>query len=1424
MEYAKRQSRLARGRGKEYNLDMNNLTHTLRFVAIAVCIAAVAHGAETPAVSGEADVASYVDTRIGGSYRGHTFPGATCPFSLVQASPDTGLCDWDHCSGYVWEDKFVYGFSQTHLSGTGCPDLADVRILPFSAGFADGDPVQWRQAKDFGSEKGTPGYYTVSFTNDGIFAEATATPRVGVYRFTYAAGKPVKLLVDLQWVNAGAMRKAVVEFENALGVDGRSISGGRRTHAWLRRSVYWKVVFDRPWTKAMKLPKAQPTEKGDRYVLEFAPGAPLVVKAAISTVDKDGAAKNYAAEAEGRSFDEVRAAAKAKWNALLSRMQVPGASAEQRTAFYTALYHLFIQPNDIADVDGRYRGGDAKVATAKGGAYYTGLSLWDTFRAAHPFYTLAIPERVDGFVNSMLGHYRALGFLPVIPYFGWESYCMIGNHSVPVIVDAYLKGFRGFDADLAFEAVTNSLTVTHRNLDGKPKIKEEWELYDRYGYYPFDKIRGESISRTLECGFNDWCAAQLCAALGRGDEAFFRRRSGYWKNVFDASTGFMRGKDTQGKWRDPFDPFQLGHDHNRPNDFTEGNAFQYTWHVLQDPIGLIAAMGGKDAFVKKLDALFVQPERTEGMGFVGDVTGLIGQYAHGNEPSHHVAYFYPFAGRPDRTAEVVREVCDRFYGVKPGDLCGNDDCGQMSAWYVFAAMGFYPFNPCGGDYVLGAPQFPKVTLALPGGKTFTVVAKNLSRENKYVKSVTFRPLNASTSQPLNTIIRHADIVRGGELVFEMCASRDAALRRPAPVPRRELETAVARPVLPSVLAGSSELLAMSALAETDIAADEAWRKVKTPEEMAARQKAMRASFLAALGGLPERTPLQARTTGTVLLEEGIGIEKVLFASQSNFWVSGNVYVPRADADFRKPYPALLVPCGHTDNGKAAASYQYAGIAGARAGFLTLVYDPVDQGERVVSPDRVSWRGHNWGGALADRLGWSFGRIRVWDAMRALDYLQERPDVDKEKLCVYGISGGGTATALVMSLDDRVKAAAPACYLSTIHDTFESRFPSDAEQEHFGQLTFGLNHLGYLLLRAPSPVLVCCTLGDIFPYRGMVATYAAAQDVVGRFGWSDRIALIRGTCGHYWTEGSRMASLDWFRRWVNGERDALRADFDSYRAENVGLNLGGKDYGFVQKQIATFQEERELYATPEGRTCSLPGARTVHDLLKDELASLEAARKGGILEPKTVAALAGIRLAGRPIARPNVLAIEKLPGVTVERMSFFSSDGAQFPAVLLVPDSVTAQPTIICGDGPRASRIERARNVLADGSPVLLPDLCGWGEIGRFARKFSAQAVPDETLAMTWYPLGRSLVGIRAENIIDCATALAARFSVPRLVACGRAVIPAVHARFVAPAAFSDAVEMLDKPPAWAEEVRSGAKANFADSVHGALAVYDWPQL
>ncbi len=724
---------------------------------------AIAAIASANAAAGASDA---VDTLIGGSYRGHTFPGATCPFSLVQASPDTGFCDWDHCSGYLWEDPHVYGFSQTHLSGTGCPELADVRILPFSKAFSDPNPYTWRLAKDFRTEQGRPGYYTVSFTNEGVKVEATATPRVGVYRFTYAQGASVKVLVDLQWINADDMKGAVVEFSNELGSDRRSLSGGRRTRAWLMRSVYWKVVFGRPWKLAEKLPPADPREKGERWVFEFEPGEPLVVKAAISTADEKGAAGNFAAEAEGRDFDDVRRDARAKWDSLLSRFDIPGATDEQRTAFYTALYHLFIQPNDIADVDGRYRGGDAKVAMAKAGVYYTGLSLWDTFRAAHPFYTIAVPERVDGFVNSMLGHSRALGFLPVIPYFGWESYCMIGNHAVPVIVDAYLKGFRGFDAEAAFTAVTNSLTVSHRDLDGRPKIKEDWGLYDRYGYYPFDRIDGESVSRTLECSYDDWCAARMCEAMGDAQgAAYFSRRASNWTNVIDRSVGMARGRGADGAWRTPFDPFSTGHDHRKANDFTEGNSFQYTWHVLQDPPGLFTWLGGTEKSLEKLDRLFNEKQGVA-EDAPPDISGLIGQYVHGNEPSHHVAYLYPYLGRPDRTAEVVREVCDTFYKTTPGGLCGNDDCGQMSAWYVFAAMGFYPVNPCGGDFVIGAPQFPEVIIHLRNDRRFRVLARNLSRENKYVRSVMLN------GKPLaGFLLKYADIMAGGELVFEMTSRK-----------------------------------------------------------------------------------------------------------------------------------------------------------------------------------------------------------------------------------------------------------------------------------------------------------------------------------------------------------------------------------------------------------------------------------------------------------------------------------------------------------------------------------------------------------------------------------------------------------------------------------------------------------------------------
>ena len=429
-------------------------------------------------------------------------------------------------------------------------------------------------------------------------------------------------------------------------------------------------------------------------------------------------------------------------------------------SFYTALYHAFIQPNNIADVDGRYRGADGKVSVAESGEYYSTLSLWDTYRAANPLYTLIAPEKIDAMVATMVAHQRAAGFLPIWTLMGKDNQCMIGSHAVPVIVDAYLRGFRGFDPEAAYQAIRATLRERHAD-----RVKENWDLLDAHGYYPNDIVKSESVARLLECAYDDWCAGVMAARLGHAeDAAFFQKRAGNWRNVLDPETGFMRGRDSKGAWRTPFSPFALGHDASRRNDFTEGNSWQWTWHVMQDPEGLIAALGGRDKALAKLLALFEQPEKTADSGFVLDATGLIGQYAHGNEPSHHVVYFFQFLGRGDRTAELVREIFDKFYLAKPDGLCGNDDCGQMSAWHVFSAMGFYPFSPCGGEYVLGAPQIPSVRISTGNGRTLAVWASGLSEKNKYVKSVTLN------GKPVDGFkLRHADIVAGGELVFEMAA-------------------------------------------------------------------------------------------------------------------------------------------------------------------------------------------------------------------------------------------------------------------------------------------------------------------------------------------------------------------------------------------------------------------------------------------------------------------------------------------------------------------------------------------------------------------------------------------------------------------------------------------------------------------------------
>ena len=711
-----------------------------------------------------AGLTDYVDPFTGTAGTGHTTPAACCPFGMVQAGPDTGNEDWNHCSGYVYGDKRIFGFSQTHLNGTGCSDLGDILLLPD----ATSDGLEYEKS----SEKSAPGWYAVTLAN-GARVEVAVAEHSAIYRITYSGEGSKQLLVDCQWgmVGKGALTTHVKECKASL--DGKcGLSGLTRVTQWVDRRYGFVVEFDHPFKSCAELQKRE-KEKAPRYVFDFdiKDGETLMVKVGLSRKSPDAARKNLAAEIPGWDFDAVKDAARQKWNRVLGTTVIEGTD-DQKKNWYTSLYHLCVQPNNIADVGER--------------PFYSTFSCWDTYRAAGPLYTILCPEKATEFVDSMLEQGKKTGYLPIWTLWGTDNQCMIGTHSVPMIVDWFLKEQVKVEGEgeqrkvtstvglgpssspdyweSAYQQIKETLTKKHEG-----RIKENWDVYDKYGYYPFDKIRGESVSRTMECAYDDWCAGVMAEKLGhKEDAAFFFKRSAHWKNVFDPSIGFVRGKDTKGNWREPFDPYALGHGADLANDFTEGNAFQYSWHVMQDVSGLVAAMGGKEKFVAKLDSLFKAPSKTEGMGEVLDVTGLIGQYVHGNEPSHHVIYFYPQVGHPEKAAERIREVFDKFYLPKPDGLCGNDDCGQMSAWYLFSAMGFYPFNPCGGEYIIGAPQVPKAQVKVKGEgeqwNLFTVVARGLSKENKYVKSVTLN------GKPITDWkIRHADIVKGGELVFEMGA-------------------------------------------------------------------------------------------------------------------------------------------------------------------------------------------------------------------------------------------------------------------------------------------------------------------------------------------------------------------------------------------------------------------------------------------------------------------------------------------------------------------------------------------------------------------------------------------------------------------------------------------------------------------------------
>ena len=688
----------------------------------------------------------YVNPLIGCADNGHTFPGAAVPFGLIQVSPETGRYDWRYCSGYNYKDSMILGFSQTHLNGTGCPDLGDILMLPFS-----GNITEYKSSFNKETEKATPGYYTVKLSDFDIDVELTATERTAFHKYTFNGNTPVRLLIEPQ---RGLGNPQIVETNIDIKSNIR-ITGHNHVKAWVERQVFYVIDFDTPY-RIVKQEKSEDKEHAERYVLAFELNGSktLQVKVALSSVSIEGAIESLEKENPDWNFNQTKKQAYSKWNDRLAKVKIEG-TEDQKINFYTSMYHLYLQPNNIADTDGKYRGANDSIYTAKDGAYYSTLSLWDTYRAAHPLYTILTPEKVDGFIQSMLAHNKAQGYLPIWTLWGKENHCMIGNHSIPVIVDAYLKGFDGFDAEEAYKAIKESSTISHVNSD--------WKTYNQYGYYPYDNVKIESVSRTLESAYDDYCVAQMAKAMGKiVDYEHFMKRAGYYKNLFDPETKLMRGKDSKGKWRTLFNSFLISHAGTSGGDYTEGNSWQYTWHVQHDIEGLIGLMGGKKAFVAKLDSFFYMKTTAGNSGFVKDVTGLIGQYAHGNEPSHHVAYMYNYAGRSDKTQEIIREVFDRFYLPRPDGLCGNDDCGQMSAWYIFSAMGFYPVNPCGGEYIIGAPQIEKVSLDLPDDKTFTIIAEHLSKKNKYVKSVS---LNGEDIN--NFRIQHKDIMKGGKLVFMM---------------------------------------------------------------------------------------------------------------------------------------------------------------------------------------------------------------------------------------------------------------------------------------------------------------------------------------------------------------------------------------------------------------------------------------------------------------------------------------------------------------------------------------------------------------------------------------------------------------------------------------------------------------------------------
>ncbi len=687
----------------------------------------------------------FVNPFIGTGGHGHTFPGATLPFGMIQLSPDTRIDgSWDGCSGYHASDKVIYGFSHTHLSGTGCSDYGDILLMP-TTGEPSLDNTVYSSGFSHASEKASPGYYSVKLDKGDIQVELVSTLRAGMHKYLFPKAGTGNVVIDL------LHRDKTIESRLEV-LDKTHIEGMRRSQAWARdQHIYFSLEFSRPFKTSMLLADAKEGEsmnggrdRGGVFTFETSAGDSILVKIGISTVSIEGARKNLRAEIPGWDFNKLKQDATAEWDKELGKIEVSSTDPEKIKTFYTALYHTMIQPNLNMDVDSNYRGRDNKIHKAKGFSYYSVFSLWDTFRAAHPLYTIIEQNRTRDFICTFLAQYKDGGMLPVWELAGNETNCMIGYHAVPVIVDAVLKGIKGFDSQLAFEAMKKSATANQKGLP----------TYISQGYLAMDD-ESESVSKTLEYAYDDWCISNMALLLGKKEEQkTYLKRAQSYRNLFDPETGFMRPRKN-GCWLSPFDPKEVS------NNFTEANAWQYTFFVPQDLGRYISMIGDKEKFSVKLDSLFTASSKTTGRE-QSDITGLIGQYAHGNEPSHHIVYLYNYCCQPWKTQQYVHQILSSLYGDTPEGLIGNEDCGQMSAWYVLSSMGFYPVTPGSPQYAIGAPSFSSVKIHLENQKVFTIKAANVSEENYYVQNVT------SSHLPFDPLVLlHQDIMNGETISFEM---------------------------------------------------------------------------------------------------------------------------------------------------------------------------------------------------------------------------------------------------------------------------------------------------------------------------------------------------------------------------------------------------------------------------------------------------------------------------------------------------------------------------------------------------------------------------------------------------------------------------------------------------------------------------------